>query len=74
MEDKITAEASINIEAPATNVWKVLTTPELIRKYLMGTTVTTDWQEGSAINYDGEHNGEKYHDKGKILKVIHHRY
>jgi uncharacterized protein YndB with AHSA1/START domain len=70
MEDKLIAEASINIDAPAENVWKVLTTPELIKKYLIGTTVTTDWKQGSAINYDGEYNGKEYHDKGKILKII----
>ena len=35
----------------------------------MGTNVTSDWKEGSTINYDGEYDGKKYHDKGVIKKI-----
>ena len=35
----------------------------------MGTDVETDWKEGSPINYSGEYQGKKYHDKGIIKKV-----
>ena len=69
MKDKLIAEASITIDAPATRVWKAITTPALVKKYLMGTNITTDWREGSPISYDGEYNGKKYHDKGVIKKV-----
>ena len=47
MKDTLTAETSITIEAPVENVWEALTTPALIKKYLMGTKVTSDWKEGS---------------------------
>jgi len=69
MKDTPIAETSISIDASPAQVWKALTTPELIKKYLMGTDVTTDWKEGSPITYDGEYNGKKYHDKGVIKKV-----
>jgi len=69
-KNKLTAEISITIEAPAAEVWKALTTPALIKKYLMGANVTTDWKEGSAITYDGEYEGKKYHDKGVIKKIV----
>ncbi|MES2134102.1 MAG: SRPBCC family protein [Bacteroidota bacterium] len=69
MKNTLTAEASITIKAPVAKVWKAITTPESIKKYLMGTTVKTDWQEGSSISYEGEYNGKKYHDKGIIKKI-----
>ena len=69
MEDTLIARTSISIDASPAQVWKAITTPQLIKKYLMGTNVSTDWKEGSAITYDGEYNGKKYHDKGVIKKV-----
>ena len=69
MKNKLIAETSITIEAPASEVWEAITTPSLIKKYLMGTKVTTDWKEGSAISYEGEYDGKKYHDKGTIKKI-----
>ena len=69
MKETLIAETSISIDASPDQVWKALTTPKLIKKYLMGTNVSTDWKEGSAIIYDGEYNGKKYHDKGVIKKV-----
>jgi uncharacterized protein YndB with AHSA1/START domain len=69
MKDTLIAETSISVDASPTQVWKALTSPKLIKKYLMGTDVSTDWKEGSAITYDGEYNGKKYHDKGIIKKI-----
>jgi uncharacterized protein YndB with AHSA1/START domain len=70
MTSKLTAKTSISIHAPAAAVWKALTSAEQIKKYLMGTNVTTDWKEGSPITYEGEYNGKKYHDKGIIKNLI----
>ncbi len=69
MTDKLLARVSITINASAVKVWKAITTPESIKKYLMGTTVTTNWKEGSPISYEGEYKGKKYQDKGVIKKV-----
>lgn len=69
-EEKLGLEVSVIIEAEPEAVWKALTTPSLIKKYLMGTNVTTDWKEGSPITYDGEYEGKKYHDKGVIKKIM----
>jgi uncharacterized protein YndB with AHSA1/START domain len=69
MKDKLVAETSITIDAPSSAVWKAITTPSSIKKYLMGTNVTSDWKEGSPISYEGEYNGKKYHDKGVIKKI-----
>lgn len=69
MNNQLIAEASVSINASKAKVWKAITTPQLIRKYLMGTNVTSDWKEDSSITYQGEYNGKAYHDKGVIKKI-----
>jgi uncharacterized protein YndB with AHSA1/START domain len=69
MGNKLTVETSITINAGPSKVWEALTTPELIKKYLMGTNVTSEWKEGSAITYAGEYHGKTYSDKGVIKKI-----
>ncbi|MEO6523450.1 MAG: SRPBCC family protein [Mucilaginibacter sp.] len=67
--EKLIAKTAIIINATPAKVWKAITSPELIKQYLYGTEVTTDWKEGSPINYKGEYNGKEYHDKGTIQKI-----
>lgn len=69
MKNTLITETSISVNASPAQVWKALTTPGLIKKYLMGTDVSTDWKEGSPITYDGEYEGKKYHDNGIIKKI-----
>jgi len=63
------ANATITINAPASKVWDAITKPDLIKQYLFGTEVATDWQVGSPITYKGTWEGKTYEDKGKILQV-----
>jgi len=63
------AKASIDIAAPATRVWDALVKPDLIRQYMFGAAVVSDFQEGSPITWTGEWKGKPYQDKGRILKV-----
>ncbi len=65
----IIARAAIAIDAPAAKVWDALTNPEVIKQYMFGTNVGSDWQEGSPIVWQGEWQGTKYEDKGRILKL-----
>jgi len=69
MGDTFIAETSITINAEASRVWEALTTPSLIKKYLMGTTVVSDWRKGSSISYSGVYEGKEYQDKGEIIKM-----
>lgn len=68
MNNKFIAKATTTINAPASKVWDALTNPDLIRQYLFGTEVTTDWKVGGPITYKGVWEGKAYEDKGKILK------
>jgi len=69
MKQNLSAETSITIKAAPARVWRAITSPASIKKYLMGTTVTTDWKEGSPITYEGEYHGKAYKDKG-IIKTF----
>ena len=61
------AKAETTINAPIEKVWNALTDPGKISKYMFGTTVISDWKEGSKIVWKGEWEGKTYEDKGKIL-------
>ena len=69
MNDLI-ARAEVAVDAPAETVWRALTEPELIAKYMFGSKVTTDWKVGSKITYQGEFKGKKYEDKGTIIELV----
>jgi uncharacterized protein YndB with AHSA1/START domain len=63
------ATASIVIEARAEKVWKALTDPAQIKRYLYGTEAISDWKVGSPIVYKGLWEGRPYEDKGRILEI-----
>lgn len=68
--DEGIARASVYIDAPADNVWEGLVNPELIKKYMFGSTVTSEWKKGSSITWKGEWEGKPFEDKGKVLNVV----
>src|SRR6185295_2487504 len=69
MKHPFTATSEITIDASAAEVWTALTDPEMVKQYLFGTKVTSDWLVGSPITYTGEWEGKAYEDKGTILKI-----
>jgi uncharacterized protein YndB with AHSA1/START domain len=68
MKNDLIATAAITIHAPAGRVWNALVNPAVIKLYMFGTEVVSDWQPGSAILWKGEWQGKSYEDKGMILK------
>lgn len=69
MNNSFVAETQVTIHAPVDAVWRALTEPELVKQYLYGTQVETDWQVGSPITWRGEWKGQPYEDKGEVLAV-----
>ena len=69
MKKTYTATASTVIHAPASKVWEAITNPALIKQYLFGTDVISDWKVGSPILYRGEWQGKPFEDKGQILEI-----
>lgn len=64
-----TAVTTVLLNATPQRVYKALTDPEEIKKYLFGTNLQTDWKVGSKITYSGEWEGQKYEDKGEVVEV-----
>ncbi|MCX8143637.1 MAG: SRPBCC domain-containing protein [Bacteroidia bacterium] len=65
--DKI-LNKTISINASTSKVWNTLTTPDLIKEWLFGTKVISDWKVGTSILFTGNWQGTDYADKGTILK------
>ena len=62
-----TATAKAKVAATPERVWAALTEPEQIAAYMQGSQVTTTWEVGSAITWDGEYDGRSYQDRGQVL-------
>jgi uncharacterized protein YndB with AHSA1/START domain len=69
MNDRYVAKAATTINVPASKVWNAITEPELIKQYMFGTDVISDWKVGSPIVYRGEWQGKPFEDKGRILEM-----
>ena len=63
------AHAKVTVDATPQQAWQALTDPGEIRKWMVGTEVSTDWQVGSPVTWRGEMNGKPYEDKGEVLEV-----
>jgi uncharacterized protein YndB with AHSA1/START domain len=63
------AHTEISIAAPPDRVWAALTTPEMIKQFMFGADVHTDWKVGGPLTYTGEYQGKKYEEKGTIKKI-----
>jgi uncharacterized protein YndB with AHSA1/START domain len=69
MSENLLATATVTIDASPDRVWAALTDPAIIRQYMFGSTVTSDWKVGSTITYAGEYEGKEYEDHGEILEI-----
>jgi uncharacterized protein YndB with AHSA1/START domain len=65
----LSLKTALTINAPAAEVWKGLTDPEIVKEYFFGTKLESDWKVGSPIVFSGEWDGQRYEDKGTILEI-----
>ncbi len=63
------AKKTVTINASRARVWDALTQPTMVKRYMHGTNLSTDWKEGSPISWKGEWKGKSYEDKGTVLSV-----
>ena len=63
------ANAQASIDSSIDKVWDAFTNPETIKKYMFGTTVASQWKQGSEITWKGEWKGKAYEDKGEIRQI-----
>jgi uncharacterized protein YndB with AHSA1/START domain len=69
MTKGLVASARTTINAPVATVWNALVNPEVIKQYMFGTNVVSEWKKGSAIAWKGIWQGKTYEDKGTILEL-----
>lgn len=67
--EDLVARASTTIDAPVATVWDALVNPDVIRRWMAGTEVVSDWEEGSPIVWKGEWHGTTFEDKGTVLAI-----
>jgi uncharacterized protein YndB with AHSA1/START domain len=63
------ATLTILIAAAPDRVWAALTEPDLVRRYMHGTTMASSWIVGDPITWTGEWKGQAYVDRGIVLEV-----
>lgn len=69
MNRELSIQKSISFNAEKSKVWEALVNPEIIKEYLFGTEVISEWKVGSTMIFQGEWEGQKYKDKGNILAI-----
>jgi uncharacterized protein YndB with AHSA1/START domain len=69
MKTDISTSRSVAIDASVDDVWRAITTPELIKQWFFGVDTETDWKQGSPIVHTGEWQGKPYVDKGEIVRI-----
>ena len=68
--NELNIKKSITLNVEAAKVWEALTKPEMIKKYMSGTEVISDWKVGSPILWVGTSEGaEKVMVKGSIERI-----
>jgi uncharacterized protein YndB with AHSA1/START domain len=68
-KENLIAKSQTTIHASAATVWRALTKPELVKKYMMGADVKSEWKVGSALTYTGEYKGKRFEEKGVIKQI-----
>ena len=69
MTANLTTNTSVTIDAPIDQVWRAITTPDLIEGWFFGVQTRSDWGPGSDVVHSGEWEGRPYEDKGVILQI-----
>lgn len=69
LDNSLRVNASIQIDAAPKEVWRALTDPDSIKVYFFGAETITDWKAGSEIVFQGEYEGHRWQDKGRVLEV-----
>jgi uncharacterized protein YndB with AHSA1/START domain len=62
---------TVQINGTTSQVWQMLTTPELMKKWMMSDIdieIITDWKVGSPIEIRGTMNGKDFENKGTVLQ------
>lgn len=68
MDKNLKLTESVMIQSSPAAVWRALTDPATIERFMWGTHATSDWNIGSPVTFEGVYQGKPYQDKGVILE------
>ena len=71
MQTHFKIQYKTTVNAPLEKVWDALINPEIVKQYFFGTELITNWKVGDDIVFQGEWEGQKYKDPGKVLEYKH---
>ena len=71
MQTNFKIEYKTTVKSPLEKVWDALTNPEIVKQYFFGTELVCSWKVGEEIVFQGEWEGTKYKDIGKVLEYSH---
>ncbi|MEV8213886.1 SRPBCC family protein [Leifsonia sp. NPDC077715] len=63
------ARAEIDVAAPRSTVWKLLTSNGARPEIMFGAEVVSDWRVGSKIVWRGEWQGTTFEDHGRVIEL-----
>lgn len=66
--NKLIVADTVEIHAPASRVWTILTDSAFIQQYMFGCVVETSWKPGTPLLWKGAADGHLYV-KGKVLAI-----
>jgi uncharacterized protein YndB with AHSA1/START domain len=66
--NKLIVEDTIDVHAPASRVWTILTESTFIRQYMFGCVLETNWKPGSPLLWKGAADGHLYV-KGNVVAI-----
>jgi uncharacterized protein YndB with AHSA1/START domain len=69
--DRKVMSKTVNVNASISQVWHVLTTPELMKQWMMSDIeidIITDWKVGSPLVIRGNMNGKNFENRGTVLQ------
>ena len=76
MSQEPIVEKSVEISASTHDVWRMLTEPDQISKWMDGARVESTWEVGSDITFSGTmpNFNKKYRDRGTVLAAEHEKF
>src|ERR1700728_4429091 len=70
MTKELIATKTIEINAPISKVWNIITADESVEVFMLGMKPLTDWKNGSSLTWIGRHKGEEHNmAKGTIKEL-----
>ncbi|QKX04842.1 SRPBCC domain-containing protein [Aquimarina sp. TRL1] len=70
MDHSLKSERILTLRIDAKDLWKVLTESTYTKQYMFNCAVTSNWEAGDTIVWEGTYEGYEAFQKGKVIEII----